>query len=181
MMCFAAGKSSVSIKDGPVDDPKDKLKWKWGKGTLAETPARATFGDPVAGGTGYKLCIYDEIAGIPALAVGANIDAGGNCGTKPCWSGTTTKGWKYKNKAGNAAGITGVALKGGAAGEPSVQVQGKGSMLPLSGPAIPQYFEQDARVIVQLYGGSPMNCWAAEHGASNTKLNDAEDFKAKIP
>ena len=46
---------------------------------------------------------------------------------------------------------------------------------------MPQYFEQDTRVIVQLYGSSPMNCWSVDYGASNTKLNDAEGFKAKTP
>ncbi len=140
------------------------------------------FGDPVNGSTSYTVCVYDEDAGTPVFKMGASLAPGGMCGTRTCWKAVSGKGWVYKNKTGNAGGITKVQLKGGAPGKPQVQVQGKGTSLPLPAPISgTEFFDQDPAVIVQLYSSSPADCWSSTFDSLSTKKNDGLQFRATTP
>ena len=175
--CFSAGKSSVSFKDN-TDTTKRKFSWKWSKGTAQLV--QADFGDPATGTTSYNLCVYDETASLPVFKMGATVVPGGMCGTKPCWKAISDKGWAYKNKLGNGDGITKAHLKGGAPGKPQVQVQAKGSSLPMPAPVSgTEFFDQDPAVIVQLHNSSSANCWSSTFDSS--KKNDGTQFKAVSP
>jgi hypothetical protein len=104
------------------------------------------------------------------------------CGAKPCWQAVSNKGWTYRNKAGNGDGITKARLKGGAAGKPQVQVQAKGTNLPMPAPVSgTEFFDQDPAVIVQLHSSSPVNCWSSTFDDQSTKKNDGVQFKATTP
>jgi hypothetical protein len=115
--CVTAAKSKLIIKD-KTDNTKDKLVWKWTKGgatTLAD------FDDPTAAST-YALCFYE---GVGSTLIGeAEIEAGSN------WGPVGSKGYKYKNTAGNADGVTKVLVKSGTAGKSKALVKGKGANLP---------------------------------------------------
>ena len=159
---------------------KRQLASKWNKGVLALV--QGDFGDPVNGGTSYKLCVYDQTGGLPVFKMGATVGPGGLCGATPCWRALGGTGWSYRDKTGNADGITKLLLKAGAAGKPKVQVQGAGASLPLPTPISgTAFFDQDPAVIVQLYSSNPMNCWSSTFDASSTKKNPGTLFKATAP
>jgi hypothetical protein len=130
----------------------------------------------------YKICVYDQVAGSPAFKMGASVAARGMCGISPCWRAVSNTGWVYRNSGGNADGITKVLVKGGVAGKPRVQVQAKGTTLPLPTPISgTQFFDEDPAVIVQLYSSTPPNCWSSSFTAASTKKNDGVQFKATNP
>lgn len=178
--CFTSGKSSVSFAADSDNDGRNRFRWKWSKGTAALD--QASFGDPLNGTTSYRLCVYDQSAGLPALKMEAVVDPGGTCLTKPCWRAVSDKGWKYTSRDGNGYGINKVLVKGGAAGRPSVQVAGKAGNLPVPAPfSVSEYFDQDTQLIVQLHSSSPASCWESSYGIANTTANDGSSFKAKTP
>lgn len=74
---------------------------------------------------------------------------------RPCWSASKT-GPTYKNKSGNAEGITRVSLKSGT-GKAKVKVQGRGP-----GLALPFSITDNTAGTVQLVEntGSGPKCWA---------------------
>jgi len=110
------------------------------------------------------------------------IAAGGTCGTKPCWKALRNKGWAYKNAPRNADGLTKLQLKGGLAGKPQVQVQGKGASLSLPTPvSSTKVLNQDPAVIVQLQRTDAPGCWSSTFDGSSTKNNDGVQFKAVTP
>jgi hypothetical protein len=177
--CVDAGATSVAMKDN-ADPSKKSLTWKWKKGV--DAMMQTDFGDPVGGSSRVRLCIYDDVGGVPVLATGIAVDPGGTCAGKDCWRGVSDKGWAYKNKTGNAAAITQVVMKGGAAGKPQAQMKGRGAGLPLPVPFSPtELFDQDPSVTMQLHTGGPAGCLTAAFSASGTKKNSVMDFKAKGP
>ena len=156
------------------------LRWNWTRGIPALS--QGDFGDPVNGGSSYRLCVYDETGGAPLFKMGATIQAGGTCGTRACWKAQGTSGWTYWDKDGSSDGITKMVLKGGGAGRPLIKLRGKGSSLrlpaPLSGT---EFFDQDTAVILQLRSTTPANCWSSSFDGSSTKKNDGGQFKATTP
>ncbi len=178
--CKSAGKSSLSLKNS-TDSTRRKLTWKWTKGIDALT--QSAFGDPVGGSTNYHVCLYDYVAGAPNTKLTASINAAGICnGDDPCWKTVKNTGWSYKNKVGNTNGIKKVVLKGGEAGKPVVQVQAKGSSVPLPAAiSTSAYFSQDTSVVVQLHRSDDATCWSSTFAVPNTKKNDGEQFRATAP
>jgi hypothetical protein len=174
--CFGAGKSALKVKDS-LDATKKGIGWKWLKGVAAL--AQNDFGNPVIGGTSYRVCIYDQTGGVSSFKMGYGIDAGGTCGLFACWKPLGSKGWLYRKLDGNADGITKLAVKGGGAGKPKVLVKGKGVALPLPAPLSgTEFFDQDTQVIIQLHSSTPDNCWSSSFDSSSTKKNDGSQFKA---
>ena len=140
------------------------------------------YGDPLNGSTSYRVCVYDQTAGVPVFKMGISVDPGGTCGTKPCWRAISTRGWAYGNRGGNPDGITKVKLISGKPGRPSVQVKAVGSNLPLPAPfSGTEFFDQNPAVLVQLYSSSPANCWSSTFATTGTKRNSPTRFQAKAP
>jgi hypothetical protein len=137
-----------------LDVVKRRLVWKWFGGTDV---AASDLGDPVAGGTGYDLCVYDASG---TLALGTGSPAGGACGKRPCWKARGS-GFRYRDPSARSAGVTKVTLRAGGAAK--LVVSARGALLPL--PAAPP----EAPVIVQLVrSDDPAVCWSASVAAVAT-------------
>ncbi len=168
--CLASAGSKLYLRGAGA---RSKLLWKWLKGTTAF----ADFGDPVNGSSNYRLCIYDEAAGVPGLKLGGNANAGGTCNGKACWkqSGSATRGgFKYRNSALTPEGLQLIKLKAGT-GKARIIVKGKGANLP---PTIA--FGQDTNVTVQLLKSDGGVCWQAVYPAPAVK-NSGDQFKDQTP
>ena len=157
----AAPQGSVLVlKHGTPD--KNRLSWKW-KSSLAVS--QSDFGFPDFD-TSYVLCIYDS----GGLRLHAGVAAGGFCGTKPCWIGTST-GFKYGNKALTPDGVLKMSLAAGGPGKGKLGVKGKGANLDMPGLPLSN------SVSVQLLRGGTSTCWEATYTAPSR--NDMFQFKAK--
>ena len=162
-----APKGSIGIGHNATTPSKDKLAWKWSKGTAVT----AEFGDPAAGDTNYALCVYDDAT----LATSAIVPHGGTCGTKPCWQPLKTAGFKYAEKTGRADGIVGLTLKEGP-GKAQIAVKAKGATLRT--PTLP--FAATTGVTVQLFRTEGLECWETTFPAP-AGTNTPSAFKDKIP
>jgi hypothetical protein len=167
--CVAPGKAVVVLKDQSPDD-KDKMVFKWLKGTTAV----GDFGDPL-GADAYELCLYDN----GSRAMYANVAAGGTCAGEDCWKaiGNPTKGYIYKDAGAGSNGIAKIILKAGT-GIGKVLVKGSGTALPLPAPVSPgtAFFNEPVTVQVRNAAG---NCWQASFPTS--KKNTGDSFTAKTP
>jgi hypothetical protein len=154
------------VKNNPADltNTKDKLGWKWIKGTATTT---GDFGTPLSS-TNYLLCIYT--GSTPTLVTSALAPAGGTCAGKPCWKGKPT-GFIYKDKDLTPNGLLQIVLKSGLDGKAKIIVKGKGANLQT--PALPI----SQPVTVQLKSSDGV-CWEAVYSAPATK-SDTTVFKDK--
>jgi len=165
-----AERASQIVLADRARDRRDLLTWKWtkGAGTL-----KTAFGDPSTT-TDYALCVYDRIAGTPALVVAARIPAGGVCAGKLCWR-ATKRGFRYADPNGAADGVTAVTLKEGLDGASQIRVKAVGSSLAM--PTLP--LAQDPAVTVQMTNALG-ECWDADFGApaiddDETEFRDRSD------
>jgi hypothetical protein len=140
----------------------NKLTWKW---VSSGSVATGDFGDPTTT-AGYTLCTYDQTG----LVMTATAPAGGTCGTKPCWS-VSSSGAKYTNKLLTPDGLLKISLKAGGAGAGKIGVKGKGALLPL--PTLPL----SPPVRVQLIREDSGTCWEANY--STVPVNTPTALKAK--
>ncbi len=162
--CRTAVKSKLLIKD-KTDNNKDKLIWKWIKG---QSTATAEFADPTAvAGADYAFCLY---SGPGQTLIGhAEVPP-----STTLWSPISTKGFKYKDKAGTQDSITKVLVKGSDANKSKALLKGKGAGLPdLTLPILPA----DLPVTAQLRNNDSGICWGASFGTPIK--NDAGQFKGK--
>ena len=170
MGCFGAGRGKLLIAFDP-DPARRSFLWKWSAGTAPLS--QADFGDPLNGGTSYRLCVYDHAAGSSMLKMNVPVLAGGTCHGRPCWKALASSGWRYKDVDSG----TKMVLKGGAAGTPRALFKQRMPALPapVSGT---QFFNQDTAVIVQLFSSTPANCWTSSFDQSATTKNTGTRFKA---
>jgi hypothetical protein len=141
-----------------ADDTKDKLIWKWIKGSA--TAKIPDFGTPLST-SDYLLCIYD---GTPTLISHALAPAGGTCNVASptdCWADKPT-GFKYKDKDLTPEGLQQILLKEGLVEKAKIIVKGKG--LNLIMPPIPV----TQPITVQLSNSDGV-CWEAVYSAPATK------------
>lgn len=167
--CAAAAKGSLKIQDNLDDSAKRKLSWKWQNGTAH----LADLGDPVGSTTNYRLCVYDDGVLNSSPAVTQNE----MCEGESCWTASST-GQQYKNKLGNASGITKVKMKAGT-DKAQIQVSGKGAGLALSFP-FAATTAVTAQLVMDLASGS--SCWESVFVAP-VKINDTgkRKFMGKMP
>jgi hypothetical protein len=165
----ATGKSSVGLQ-ASGDATKDRFAWKWGRGAATAT---VDFANPVEGSASYHVCVYDDSPGAqPVLDL--PVAPGGTCSGNACWRAVGTKGFVYRNKTGNAQGVTSVKLGSGADGKSRVQVKAGGVSLATPGlPLVPP-------VTVQLLidAGLGTECWQTTY-IDQPLLNDGTRFRAK--
>jgi hypothetical protein len=148
-------KSKLLFKD-QSDDTRDKLVWKFTKGSLPAS--QMDFADPTDA-TGYALCLYD-VSGLKATFF---IPPGTST-----WRTLGSKGYRYRENSGTASGVQKVKLKGG--DEPIIVVKGKGmnlpdGVLPISVP-----------VTVQLRNLDSGRCWEDAYSTTGS-----QQFKGKNP
>ena len=162
-----AGKGSLGLSRKIGDPAKNALAWTWkGQATLL-----AEFGTPTTT-TAYRVCAYD---GADTVILDLPVAAGGTCGTKPCWK-AASKSVAYKNKLGNAAGVTALALKSGTDGKAALALKAKGASLAL--PALPLIQTPDP-VRVLLVNEATNTCWTAAYGTPPKDPSSTLKWKVK--
>jgi hypothetical protein len=152
---------------GATTKAKNRLLWSWVDGDATAPPA--DFGNPTTI-TSYRLCAYDETAGVSRLALSTGVAAAGTCGRLPCWRASST-GFHYRDPGAAVDGVRQVVLKAGTAGRSKIQVRGQGIKLAL--PTLP--FGQDPTVTVQLRS-SAGQCWEAAY-STPAQRNRVDQFK----
>ena len=154
---------------------KEKLLVKMvGGPALAQTD----LGNPLSGGgTAYSVCIYDNAG---ALVGQLSVDrAGDTCSGAACWKAIggdppAGKGYKYKDSALTAAGVSKIIYKGGVAGKSKALVKGSGGGLPNGATAA---LQTATTATVQLRGSDAPQCLSLT--VTDIKKHDADFFKAK--
>ncbi len=159
-------RGSLALTDASPD-AKDRLQWSWVDGSATTKPE---LGDP-SSSTSYRLCVWDETAGVPRLVGSLGVPVGGTCAGKPCWRATST-GFRYRDPNAANDGIRQIVLKAGAAGRGKIQIRGQGDKLAL--PRLP--FAQASTVTVQLRNDGSPSCWGATYGAP-ARRNQSDQFK----
>ena len=170
-VCIAPEKGSLTIDEKTAG--KEKLKVTLSK--LQSALTQAQFGNPVSGNTAYKVCVYDganQLTGQYTVARG-----GQTCGDDPCWASVSDKGYKYKDKAGTADGITKMQVVGGELGKGKVKVMGKNGsgQLPLGVAAL---LQNETSATVQVVSSSSI-CFGLN--LTQVKKADGLVFSAKGP
>ena len=163
--CRTALKSIFIVKDKGADSPKDKMIWKWIKG---QSTQQADFGNPTVAVTGATnaLCVYANNILLGEALVGPSSNL---------WAPITTKGYKYKDKAGSQSGITKIVQKGSAPmqDKAKILVKGKGAGLPDVAPPL------TLNVDVQLVNSESGLCWTSTFDSGDVIKNEMGFFKAK--
>ena len=154
----------LTLKDNADDDAKDQLLWKWQKG---QSTALADFGAPQTTAD-YTLCLFAGTASA-VLAV-ASVPADG-----VKWQPAGSKGFKYADKLGAAAGIQKLNLKSSADDKAKVLVKGKGINLPDPGALD----TVTAPLRVQLINDETAVCWESNFAPADVVKQDAKQLKAK--
>jgi hypothetical protein len=152
-----------------------KEKFKVSLTKLQSMVTQSQFGDPVAGSTSYAICIYDAAN---ALKGEYKVErAGDTCGTAPCWSAVSDKGFKYSDPTTFADGILKMKLLGGDMGKGKVKVKGKNtsSHLPLGVAAA---LQNQTSATVQVLT-SDASCFGV--GLTQIKKADGTVFSAAGP
>ena len=150
--------SKLTLKRGKTPE-KNKLTWKW-----KAVPVGATdFGDPLDS-TNYRLCLYDEVAGAPTLALEAAAPAG------PLWS-ANSKGLKFKGTGGPGQLKQ---LKVRAGSKLKLKAKGKGIALP----DLPVTQDSEVRLQVRNDLGT---CWEGRYEAPASKSDDGRFVDRSAP
>jgi cysteine-rich repeat protein len=110
---------------GVADKPRT-LKWNWRNG---DATTAAELGDPTTS-TNYAVCIYRPIGATPdlGLVLAADAPAGAMSGTRPSWSVRAAGPIRFKNRSGNAGGLTEISVRPADTGHARMKVRGKGSL-----------------------------------------------------
>ncbi len=115
--CLAAAQARLQASEKTPGKESLKLQWK----KVEDVSTQGAFGDPVHGTTRVAVCLYGDAN---QLIRGLLIDrAGQNCGEKPCWKATGTKGYGYQDKAASSDGFRKVSFAAGAAGKGKADAQ----------------------------------------------------------
>jgi glucose/arabinose dehydrogenase len=163
--CTTTAKSTLNTKR-PAEDTKNKLIWKWLSGPAL---AQGDFGDPIAGGTAYRLCVYN---GAGSKVIDVAVPGGG------AWQPSSTTGYKYRTPSPAAdGGAFKVLLKGGDAGKSKLLLKAKGANLDLD--ALP--LNEATQLRLQLVRNDSSACWEATFPAAAIDVDSAAQLKAKVP
>jgi hypothetical protein len=138
-------KGLLLIRDEPG---REKLITKLLRGpSLAQTD----MGNPlISGGTAFALCIYDQGGNRAGSFV---VDRAGDiCGAVACWKSLgqlppAGRGYKYKDYALTANGVSRISYKGGSGGRSKALVKAKSANMP---DGIPVALQTSTSVTVQL-------------------------------
>ncbi len=163
-----ASKGTLALARKPGDPAKNSLQWTWkGQATsLMELADPTTTAD-------YRLCLYD---GAGTILFDLPVPASGICGTKSCWK-APKNGFVYKDKLGNAGGVTDLALKAGATdGKTALKLKAKGGSLAL--PVLP-LTQTPGPVRVVLTNEASTICWTASYGAAPSDPASTVKWKVK--
>jgi hypothetical protein len=143
-----------------------RLRWSW-EGAIATS---ADFGRPT-GTTGFELCLYDTLAGVPTLAFAEVVPPAGVCNGRPCWT-ATRRGFAFRDRDPTPEGLSRLSLRAGRGGRGRIVAEGRGAALAL--PALP--LAVDPRTTMQLRSSAGA-CWESTY--TRTRRNDERRFTAR--
>jgi hypothetical protein len=159
-----SGKASLKVKNSTAVN-SNQILWKWLKGAAT---TKMEYGDPDGGTDHYTLCIYDN----GTLVSTSTAEAGGTCGSSPCWSDETW-GYKFKDAERDEFGVQKVLLKEGTSEKAKIIFKGKGPLLD-----VPDLDGSGGPIDVRLIKSTGMVCWGATYSAPFIQ-NDGGTFKDK--
>ena len=166
-------KGLLLVKEAPAGKEKFIAKMIGGPATV-----QTDLGNPLmSGGTAYHVCLYD---GGGSLVGKLNVDrAGATCGSAACWKAVGGdppggKGYKYKDKAATADGVTQILYLSGTAGKTKALVKGAGANLPTG---IAASLQSSTSATAQLRGSDASHCLTVT--VTDVKKHDPTLFKAK--
>jgi cysteine-rich repeat protein len=117
--CVQSDAGSFAIDERKPGSEKLKIGLK----KLVDAVAAADFGDPVAGETVHRICVYDDAL---QLQLDIEVDRSGDfCGEGPCWKSLGAKGLVYADPVAAAEGIFKITAKPGSARKGAISIQGK--------------------------------------------------------
>lgn len=154
----AVGQKALLLLKDQADSTKDKLIWKWIKGSA--TSKVPDFGTPLTS-TSYILCIYDSTPALISSAVAPADELCNVASPTACWADKPT-GFKYKDVDLTPNGVQQILLKEGLAEKAKIIVKGKGANLVM--PSMPL----SQPVTVQLRNSTGV-CWEAVYSAPAIK------------
>lgn len=172
--CLSPAAATFQVNEKVVG--REKLAVVLKKLTAPTVPG--TFGNPASGTTSYAVCVYDQAN---TLRAEMQVNRAGQlCGTKACWSATST-GYKYADKNLSADGIGKITGKSGLATKGLVQASGqnnaaKGHTALPTGVAAA--LQNNTQATVQILT-SDASCFGATF--THIKEGDGIKFKAAVP
>ncbi|HYC56061.1 MAG TPA: penicillin acylase family protein [Candidatus Binatia bacterium] len=146
---IAPGISRLTIRSNGAGDRS--LLWRVTKGPAI---AVTDFGNPSAD-SDHAFCLYDVDA---TLLSQATIEAGGNCGGRPCWR-PSSRGFRYVDRSGAAGGITRMSLISGEEGTSRLQIAGDGA--GVAAPALP--LAQERLPLTAQLLNTEGRCWQSRY------------------
>lgn len=150
--CKAASvrRSTLSMAIG-TSPTRNNAAWAW-KGAATNL---GELGTPTSTSS-YLFCVYD---GDGERVMRLRAAAGGTCGTKDCWKGSST-GFRYTNAAGFPGGLASLQLQAGDDGRASIKLKARGDELDV--PALPLLLVP-APVRAFLVNEENGTCWEAAY------------------
>jgi hypothetical protein len=167
------GKVQLQIKEDLVTN-KEKLAAKFSKGPPLIDLA---FGNPLSvGGTGYGLCIYDDLdALVGQVLVNRAGDPTCSGGSRSCWQILgSNKGWVYKDNERSSDGVRTLRFK---VNPPVASSSGLIRSLRVPPTGIPAALLTSISPTVQLRGNDAPVCLSAS--LTEIKKREMNSFKAK--
>lgn len=168
--CYQAQENALQVTTGS----RPKVLWKWKAGYLPLP--EASLGDPVAGSTGYRVCMYDQWQGVSRIVMGADMNPAESCGRRPCWRKTARK-LTYRNKAGVA-----LSIKTGEEEQPSLKLTSKRNWTTAPQPVQPgvRFFANYSDVVVQISRtDDPSKCWTSTFREDAVRRNDGGAYRGE--
>jgi hypothetical protein len=120
--CQTGAKVQIQVNEKTFG--KEQIKVKIDK-LVSDLPL-GFFGDPVAGTTGYAVCIYNEAnTRVATLRVNRPQQ---QCGTRPCWKIAGGTSYKYTDKLLASDGMLTLQMKAGAPSKGKFAAKGKNNL-----------------------------------------------------
>ena len=178
---LVGGKASLRWRDSATD-VDDELSYE---GRMATAVSPAQLGDPVAGTSAFRVCIWDTPRDrtTPRLVYDAELSAGGTCRGKPCWRVLRTKGSRavrFRDRSrGNAGGVEVLEVRAKGSCSVSWALVAGGVNLPDPASSVGgALLEQRDAVMVEIRNGDGLVVHSRFDASVTT--NAATRFKATI-
>ncbi len=154
------------------------------EGSMAAAVSPAQLGDPAAGASAFRICIWDtpQDRTTPRLVYDAEIPPGGTCGGKPCWNILGAKGSRrvrFRDRTRrNPGGVEVLEVRAKGACKVSWVVRAEGANLPTPGSTDGALLAQHDAVIVEIRNGDGLLVQSRFDAPAATNVSTR--FKATI-
>ena len=170
---------------GTADGGAARLRWKGGElayaGDESAAVAPTQLGDPVGGGSAYRVCVWDTPADgdAPRLVYDVELPAGGRCGRRPCWKvRRTKKGQRLRYTDAKAAGVRLLQVKLDGTCKLSWSFAASGASAPDPAFTDGAFLQQQDAVVVEIRNGDGLLVHSRFGAPAAT--NDASRFRDTV-